>query len=75
MAILYVMRATEVTKKLTAAGAELLRQRGSHQRWKATRDGVTTYTTVAIHRGDVPAGTLRQIEKQMEPTLGKGWLR
>lgn len=64
-----------MTKKLAAAGATLLRQRGSHQRWLATANGVTTYTTVAIHRGDIPTGTLRQIEKQMEPTLGKGWLR
>lgn len=53
----------------------MLRQRGSHQRWSATGNGVTAYTTVAIHRGDIPPGTLRQIEKQMEPALGKGWLR
>ncbi|RRO98208.1 hypothetical protein CXF43_08655 [Corynebacterium bovis] len=55
--------------------AGLLRQRGSHQRWRATVDGVTALTTVPMHRGDIPIGTLRQIERQMEPVFGKGWLR
>ncbi|QQB47656.1 type II toxin-antitoxin system HicA family toxin [Corynebacterium glucuronolyticum] len=56
----------------------MIRQRGSHQRWKASRDGITAYTTVAMpgmRSGDIPQGTLRQIEQQMEPVLGKGWLR
>ncbi|MEL4211989.1 type II toxin-antitoxin system HicA family toxin [Corynebacterium bovis] len=69
------MRAAEVTKKLADGGAVLLRQRGSHQRWQATVDGVTALTTVPMHRGDIPIGTLRQIERQMEPVFGKGWLR
>lgn len=69
------MRATEVTKKLRKAGAEMIRQRGSHQRWKIIHHGETYFTTVPIHRGDIPLGTLRSIEKQMEPALGKGWLQ
>ncbi|WP_259834060.1 type II toxin-antitoxin system HicA family toxin [Corynebacterium glucuronolyticum] len=69
------MRVTELTKILAARGATMIRQRGSHQRWKASRDGITAYTTVAMHSGDIPQGTLRQIEQQMEPVLGKGWLR
>jgi len=36
---------------------------------------VTVATTVAQHAGDVPAGTLRAIERDLEPALGKGWLR
>ncbi|WP_268753248.1 type II toxin-antitoxin system HicA family toxin [Corynebacterium glucuronolyticum] len=72
------MRVTELTKILAARGATMIRQRGSHQRWKASRDGITAYTTVAMpgmRSGDIPQGTLRQIEQQMEPVLGKGWLR
>lgn len=43
----------------------------------ATQDGqtVTARTTVARHPGDIPAGTLRAIERDMEPVFGKGWLR
>jgi predicted RNA binding protein YcfA (HicA-like mRNA interferase family) len=32
-------------------------------------------TTVPQHSGDIPAGTLRAIERDLEPALGKGWLR
>jgi len=32
-------------------------------------------TTVAQHAGDIPAGTLRAIERDLEPAFGKGWLR
>jgi predicted RNA binding protein YcfA (HicA-like mRNA interferase family) len=33
-------------------------------------------TTVPVHRGeDLPPGTLRAIERDLEPCLGKGWLR
>jgi hypothetical protein len=32
-------------------------------------------TTVPQHTGDIPAGTLRAIERDLEPALGKGWLR
>lgn len=53
----------------------MLRQRGSHQRWQVMKDGTPGYTTVPMHRGDIPKGTLAQIEKDMEPALGKGWLR
>jgi len=35
----------------------------------------TVTTTVAQHTGDVPAGTLRAIERDLEPAFGKGWLR
>jgi predicted RNA binding protein YcfA (HicA-like mRNA interferase family) len=31
--------------------------------------------TVPIHKGeDIPRGTLRAIERDLEPCLGKGWL-
>ena len=53
-------------------GCEKLRQSGSHVIVKC---GVCQ-TTVPIHKGkDLPSGTLRQIEKHIEPCLGKGWMR
>ncbi len=39
-------------------------------------DGTTAQTTVAVHgASDIPAGTLRAIERDLEPVFGKGWLR
>jgi predicted RNA binding protein YcfA (HicA-like mRNA interferase family) len=35
----------------------------------------TVATTVPQHAGDIPAGTLRAIERDLEPAFGKGWLR
>ncbi len=32
-------------------------------------------TAVAMHPGDIPTGTLRKIEKDLQPAFGKGWLR
>jgi predicted RNA binding protein YcfA (HicA-like mRNA interferase family) len=33
-------------------------------------------TTVSVHKGhDIPRGTLRGIERDLEPVLGPGWLR
>lgn len=52
-----------------------MRIRGSHRRYRVTRDGTTCYTVVAQHPGDIPIGTLRAIERDLEPALGKGWLR
>jgi predicted RNA binding protein YcfA (HicA-like mRNA interferase family) len=57
------------------------RQTGSHLRYAvtytdpATGAEVTAFTTVAQHPGDIPAGTLRAIERDLEVAFGKGWLR
>lgn len=58
----------------------MVRQVGSHRRYEvaytdAAGVEVTVATTVAQHSGDIPAGTLRAIERDLEPGLGKGWLR
>jgi predicted RNA binding protein YcfA (HicA-like mRNA interferase family) len=58
----------------------MVRQVGSHRRYVVTYTSaagieMTVATTVAQHAGDVPAGTLRAIERDLEPGLGKGWLR
>jgi predicted RNA binding protein YcfA (HicA-like mRNA interferase family) len=57
------------------AGGEILRQRGSHRLYVLTAGGATARTVVPQHGGDLPAGTLRAIERDLEPLLGKGWLR
>jgi len=57
----------------------MVRQVGSHRRYQATyvdQDGneCKAATTVAQHPGDVPRGTVRAIEKDLEAAFGKGWL-
>lgn len=71
----YGVRHQEVIAKIEAMGGECVRQVGSHRRYRAYYDQGSCYTTVQIHKGkDVPLGTLRAIQKQMEPAVGKGWL-
>ncbi|MFI2663368.1 type II toxin-antitoxin system HicA family toxin [Micromonospora carbonacea] len=73
------MRAREVNQRIEHLGGTQTRQRGSHRQFEATttRNGetLTARTTVAQHPGDIPTGTLRKIERDMEPVFGKGWLR
>lgn len=73
------MRARDVNHRIERLDGHILRQRGSHRRYEATKispDGTTAtaVTTVAQHAGDIPLGTLRQIEKDMIPIFGEGWL-
>jgi predicted RNA binding protein YcfA (HicA-like mRNA interferase family) len=61
-------------------GGVMARQVGSHRRYivtytSAAGEQMTVATTVAQHAGDIPAGTLRTIERDLEPAFGKGWLR
>jgi predicted RNA binding protein YcfA (HicA-like mRNA interferase family) len=51
-----------------------IRTVGSHRRYKVERDGVVASTAVPMHPGEIPTGTLRAIERQLEPALGKKWL-
>lgn len=57
----------------------MTRQTGSHRRYAAVSSGAdgsrTWFTTVPQHSGDIPAGTLRAIERDLEQVFGKGWLR
>jgi predicted RNA binding protein YcfA (HicA-like mRNA interferase family) len=75
-----VVRAREVNRRIERLGGVMVRQVGSHRRYLVTYTDkagtkVTVATTVAQHAGDVPAGTLHAIERDLEPALGKGWLR
>ena len=58
----------EVVAKLKRAGFEEVRQTGSHLVLRHT-DGRMTF--VALHRGDIPIGTLRKILKQAQLTLSE----
>ncbi|MGH3113895.1 MAG: type II toxin-antitoxin system HicA family toxin [Gaiellaceae bacterium] len=59
-------------RRLRRLACEQVRQRGSHVR---VRCGACE-TTVLIHAGeDLPPGTLRAIERDLEPCLGRRWLR
>lgn len=57
----------------------MTRQTGSHRRYAVVSTGAdgpkTWFTTVPQHSGDVPVGTLRAIERDLEDVFGKGWLR
>ena len=73
------MTAREVVRLIERRGGILLRQRGSTA---STRPGhsadgteVTARTTVAYHARDIRPGTLRAIERDLEPVFGKGWLK
>lgn len=66
-------------REIERRGGYFVRQVGSHARYQVdyTRlDGTPgrVQTSVAQHPGDIPRGTLRQIEKDLEPALGEGWL-
>lgn len=66
------MTAREVLRRVMDLGGVIVRQKGSHVR---VRCG-TCFATVPDHgSGDLPAGTLRSIERQLAPCLGDGWLR
>lgn len=59
----------------------MTRQVGSHRRYAVTgtdpESGAsrTWFTTVPQHTGDIPVGTLRAIERDLEAAFGTGWLR
>jgi predicted RNA binding protein YcfA (HicA-like mRNA interferase family) len=75
-----VVRAREVNRRIERLGGVVARQAGSHRRYlvryaDAAGKPTTVATTVPQHAGDIPSGTLRAIERDLEPAFGKGWLR
>lgn len=67
------MTGRDVLKLIERKGCAPLRQRGSHV---MARCPGGCQTVIPVHRGqDIPTGTLRSIERALEPCLGKGWLR
>ena len=66
------MRANELLRLLRKLGCSEVRQKGSHVRVEYGRCA----TTVPVHQGeDLGAGLLRKIERDLEPCLGKGWMK
>ncbi|MGQ0669713.1 MAG: type II toxin-antitoxin system HicA family toxin [Actinomycetota bacterium] len=66
------MTGKQVLRLLMRRGCEEVRRRGSHVRVRC----YGCQTTVPVHAGqDLPPGTLRAIERDLEPCLGEGWLR
>jgi predicted RNA binding protein YcfA (HicA-like mRNA interferase family) len=74
------VKAREVNRRIERLGGIVVRQVGSHRRYVVTYTSpagreAKAVTTVAQHAGDIPAGTLRAIERDLEIAFGKGWLR
>jgi predicted RNA binding protein YcfA (HicA-like mRNA interferase family) len=66
------MKARELLRILKKRGCSEARQVGSHIIVKCGE----CQTVVAVHAGkDIPKGTLRAIERNLEPCLGKGWMK
>ncbi|MDH6180406.1 putative RNA binding protein YcfA (HicA-like mRNA interferase family) [Microbacteriaceae bacterium SG_E_30_P1] len=69
------MNARDVNRRIEERGGVVLRQKGSHRFYRVEVDGAIAHTTVPQHAGDIPKGLLAKIQRDMEPALGKGWLR
>lgn len=66
------MTSRELFKLLNRLGCELHRTgKGSHQVWTCGECRVS----IPNHSGDIPKGTLRAIERALEPCLGKSWMK
>jgi predicted RNA binding protein YcfA (HicA-like mRNA interferase family) len=75
-----LVKAREVNRRIERLGGLVVRQTGSQRRYAITYPDpaggeARAFTTVAQHAGDIPAGTLRVIERDLEIAFGKGWLR
>lgn len=67
------MKSRDVVRAIEARGGVFMRQRGSHLRFRVEANGVVVFTTVPDH--EVGKGLLAKIERDLEPALGRGWLR
>lgn len=66
------MKAKELRRILAAKSCVEVRQKGSHLRVECG----SCVTTIPVHSGEeLGPGLLRRIERDLEPCLGKGWLR
>jgi predicted RNA binding protein YcfA (HicA-like mRNA interferase family) len=66
------MTGRELRRLLKSLGCQETRQMGSHVRVECGK----CVTTVPVHAGEtLGKGLLRGIERDLEPCLGRGWLR
>jgi predicted RNA binding protein YcfA (HicA-like mRNA interferase family) len=63
----------EVLRRIRRHGGEpvKLHQVGSHAKYMVGG----CKTIIPVHARDIPTGTLRAIERDLEPCLGRRWLR
>jgi len=64
------MTARVIIRKLRERGCGSVRQRGSHQIWRCGN----CQSVIPLHAGDLTPGTLRSIERDLEPCLSLKWL-
>ena len=67
------MTSQEVLRRIRQLGGVpvKLHQVGSHAKFQVGDCG----TVIALHARDLPVGTLHAIERDLEPCLGRRWLR
>jgi predicted RNA binding protein YcfA (HicA-like mRNA interferase family) len=66
------MKANELRRILKRKGCVEVRQVGSHLRVQCGK----CFSTIPVHAGeDLGKGLLRAIERDLEPCLGKNWLK
>lgn len=65
------MTTSELRKALRKYGCIEVNQTGAHLKIRCG----ACQTTVAIHSGDIPKGTLAAIKRDLAPCLGKDWLK
>jgi predicted RNA binding protein YcfA (HicA-like mRNA interferase family) len=67
------MTSRDVLRKIRRAGGVPIRlnQVGSHAKYQVG----DCRTIIPVHPGDIPVGTLRSIERDLEPCLGGRWMR
>lgn len=65
------MSVTKLRQLLRRRGRSEVRQSGSHMVVRCD----ACQTVIPVHSGDLPSGTLRAIERDLEPCLGKRWLQ
>ncbi|AAN12592.1 toxin [Mycobacterium phage Che9c] len=77
---LRLMKSRDVNRRIESLGGIETRQRGSHRRYAVvytdkSGNERTAFTTVQQHKGqEIPLGTLRAIQRDLEPAFGEGWL-
>jgi predicted RNA binding protein YcfA (HicA-like mRNA interferase family) len=67
------MTSREVLRRIRQLGGRPVRlnQVGSHAKYAVAG----CRTIIPLHADDLPVGTLRAIERDLEPCLGRRWLR
>ncbi len=74
MAALPCMTPREVCRRIERLGGRYVNGNGSHRKYVVQVEGCSCRTLVPIHSRDLTPGTLRAIERQLEPAFGRKWL-